>query len=194
MTDIAQAKRTLLRTSDRVGEIVETFVKYGYSSWVVGVPDQYRSLLSGLSQPELLELSDGERLSRACLELGVTFIKIGQVLSTRSDIVGPEIAAAMTDLQGDVPPDPPEVVRATIREQLGDDIDNLVEDFDDTPLGSASVAQVHAATLHDGTEVEARDAGALTTVTETASRALADRFGEGAIHGTIRAHVVIGVA
>ncbi|MDJ0791967.1 MAG: AarF/UbiB family protein [Acidimicrobiia bacterium] len=153
MTDVSQAKRTLLRNSDRVNEIVSTFVKYGYSSWVVGVPDQYRNLLSGLSQPELLEMSDGERLSRACLELGVTFIKIGQVLSTRSDIVGPEVAAAMAELQGDVPPDPPEVVRETIREQLGDDVDNLVSGFEDTPLGSASVAQVHAATLHDGTEV-----------------------------------------
>ena len=64
MTDAAQAKRTLLRHSDRVSEIVETFVEYGYSSWVVGVPDQYRSLLSELSKPELLELSDGQAVNR----------------------------------------------------------------------------------------------------------------------------------
>ncbi len=151
--DVAQAKRTLLRNSDRVKEIVRTLTKYGYSSWAVGVPDQYRALATKAVDPELLQLSDGERLRRACLDLGVTFIKIGQVLSTRSDLVGPDIAAAMALLQGDVPPDPPDVVRSIIREQLGSEVDELVQSFGETPLGSASVAQVHAATLHDGTDV-----------------------------------------
>lgn len=166
--DVAQAKRTLLANSDRVSEIVGTLARYGYSSWAVGVPDQYRAVVSRFAEQDLLDLSDGERLSRACLELGVTFIKIGQVLSTRSDIVGPEVAREMAQLQSNVPPDAPAVVRQTIRDDLGRDIDELVASFDDEPLGSASIAQVHGAVLEDGTEVvlKIQHAGVLETIVQ----------------------------
>lgn len=166
--DVAQAKRTLLANSDRVSEIVGTLARYGYSSWAVGVPDQYRAVVSRFVEQDLLDLSDGERLSRACLELGVTFIKIGQVLSTRSDIVGPEVAREMAQLQSNVPPDPPAVVRQSIRDDLGTDIDELVASFDDEPLGSASIAQVHGAVLEDGTEVvlKIQHAGVLETIVQ----------------------------
>lgn len=166
--DVAQAKRTLLANSDRVSEIVGTLARYGYSSWAVGVPDQYRAVVSRFAEQDLLDLSDGERLSRACLELGVTFIKIGQVLSTRSDIVGPEVAREMAQLQSNVPPDAPAVVRQTIRDDLGTDIDELVASFDDEPLGSASIAQVHGAVLEDGTEVvlKIQHAGVLETIVQ----------------------------
>ena len=89
--DVVRAKRTLLADRDRVRTIVGTLAKYGYSAWAVGVPPDLQAFTARLSSPDLLELSDGERVRRACLELGVTFIKIGQLLSTRSDIVGPEI-------------------------------------------------------------------------------------------------------
>ena len=166
--DVAHAKRVLLSDRNRVHTIVSTLAKYGYSSWAVGVPPEYQALVAHLSTPELLEMSDGERLTRACLELGVTFIKIGQMLSTRSDIVGPEVASELASLQGNVPPDPPEVLRQTIRSQLGADIDDLVATFDDSALGSASIAQVHAATLKDGTEVvmKIQHAGVYETIVQ----------------------------
>ena len=153
MTDTATAKRTLLKNSSRVKEIVQTFAKYGFASWTVGVPDRYESFLEQFSTPELLHMSDGERVRMICLDLGTTFIKIGQLLSTRTDLVGKDVATALASLQGDVPPDPPDVVRDTIVSELGRPADEVFAAFDDTPLGSASIAQVHAATLRDGTEV-----------------------------------------
>jgi len=153
MTDTAAARRTLLKESSRVNEIVQTFVKYGFASWTVGVPDKYEHLLSRFSTPELLEMSDGDRVRMLCLDLGTTFIKIGQLMSTRGDLVGKEVADALASLQGDVPPDAPDVVRATIESELGTPVDDVFATFDDTPLGSASIAQVHAATLEDGTKV-----------------------------------------
>ena len=107
MTDTASARRTLLRESSRVKEIARTFAKYGFASWTVGIPDKYENVLSHFSTDEVLEMSDGERVRMLCLDLGTTFIKIGQLLSTRTDLVGKDIAAALASLQGDVPPQPP---------------------------------------------------------------------------------------
>jgi ubiquinone biosynthesis protein len=153
MTDTASARRTLLRESSRVKEIARTFAKYGFASWTVGIPDKYENVLSHFSTDEVLEMSDGERVRMLCLDLGTTFIKIGQLMSTRGDLVGKEVADALASLQGDVPPDAPDVVRATIESELGTPVDDVFATFDDTPLGSASIAQVHAATLEDGTMV-----------------------------------------
>ena len=86
----------------------------------------------------------------ALTELGTTYIKLGQMLSTREDIVGPEIAAELSKLQADVPADPPEYVRARIEEELGAPVEELYAEFDFVPLGSASIGQVHAAELMSG--------------------------------------------
>lgn len=153
MTDTSRARRTLMKDSARVAEIIETLAKYGFASWVAGVPEKHRSLVGAMGHPELLDMSDGERLRMACLELGVTFIKIGQILSSRTDLVGKDTAAALSTLQSDVPPDPPGTARATVESELGRPISELFAAFDEEPLGSASIAQVHAATLTDGTEV-----------------------------------------
>ncbi|MEA2024027.1 MAG: AarF/ABC1/UbiB kinase family protein [Actinomycetota bacterium] len=153
MTDAAKARHTLLKHSSRVEEVLRVLSDYGFASWVQGVPDGYKTFLSGLSKPELLEMSDGERLRMVCLDLGVTFIKLGQILSTRTDLVGREVADELAGLQGDVPADPPETVHATIESELGKPVDELFASFEDAPLGSASIAQVHAATLTDGTGV-----------------------------------------
>ncbi len=153
MTDAAKARHTLLRHSSRVNDILHVLSDYGFASWVQGVPDEYRTFLSGFSKPDLLDMSDGERLRMVCLDLGVTFIKLGQILSTRSDLVGQDIAEELAQLQGDVPSDPPETVHATIESEFKKPISELFASFDDTPLGSASIAQVHSATLLDGTEV-----------------------------------------
>ncbi|MEN8235398.1 MAG: AarF/UbiB family protein [Actinomycetota bacterium] len=154
MSDTAAAKRTLVHNSKRVGQIISTIAHYGYASWVTGgMPDQFRSAASHIGDRSLLEMSDGERLRHICLDLGTTFIKIGQLLSTRSDLVGEEIASELASLQGHVPPDPPDVIRATLESELGRPIEEVFTEFNDEPLGSASIAQVHAAQLIDGTEV-----------------------------------------
>ncbi|ASR44594.1 ABC transporter substrate-binding protein [Xanthomonas citri pv. mangiferaeindicae] len=85
--------------------------------------------------------------------LGPTFIKIGQALSTRPDMVPPAYLAALERMQDDVAPVPFQVIHAAVEEALGVRINKVFDSFDETPLGSASLAQVHRATLRDGRSV-----------------------------------------
>lgn len=98
-------------------------------------------------------LSRGARLRLALTELGPIFVKAGQVLSTRRDLVPADIADELSLLQDQVPPFPGAVARAIVERELEAPIDRLYARFDETALASASIAQVHAATLHDGSEV-----------------------------------------
>lgn len=94
-----------------------------------------------------------EQLRRALEELGPIFIKFGQVLSTRPDMIPEAITDELARLQDDVEPFPWPQARALIEEQLGQPLDAVFSQVDEKPLASASVAQVHAATLKDGQEV-----------------------------------------
>ncbi|MEO8997650.1 MAG: ubiquinone biosynthesis regulatory protein kinase UbiB [Rhodanobacter sp.] len=98
-------------------------------------------------------LSRGERLRHALTELGPIFVKAGQVLSTRRDLVPLDIADELALLQDHVAPFPGSEARAIVERELKSPIGRLYARFDETPLASASIAQVHAATLHDGREV-----------------------------------------
>jgi ubiquinone biosynthesis protein len=99
------------------------------------------------------QLSRGERLRLALTELGPIFVKAGQVLSTRRDLVPADIADELSLLQDQVAPFPGAEARAIVEQQLNASTDQLYAQFDETPLASASIAQVHAATLRDGREV-----------------------------------------
>jgi ubiquinone biosynthesis protein len=83
-------------------------------------------------------------------ELGTTFIKIGQMLSTRPDIIGPALAEELGQLRSNTPPDSPETVRATIQAELGKPVTDLFQDFDEGSFASASIGQVHRARLANG--------------------------------------------
>ncbi|MBS0456739.1 MAG: ubiquinone biosynthesis regulatory protein kinase UbiB [Proteobacteria bacterium] len=95
----------------------------------------------------------GERLRLALQELGPLFVKFGQVLSTRRDLLAPDIADALAQLQDRVAPFPGEQAEAIVVEALGRPLTQLYRNFERTPLASASVAQVHAAQLPDGRAV-----------------------------------------
>jgi ubiquinone biosynthesis protein len=99
------------------------------------------------------DLPRGVRLRRALEELGPVFIKFGQMLSTRRDLLPEDIADELARLQDDVPPFPQELSIALIEQGLGRPVTELFASFEATPMASASVAQVHAATLHDGDKV-----------------------------------------
>jgi ubiquinone biosynthesis protein len=96
------------------------------------------------------DLPRGVRLRRALEELGPVFIKFGQMLSTRRDLLPEDIADELAKLQDDVPPFPGQQSIAIIEKALGKPVAELFATFDPTPMASASVAQVHAATLHSG--------------------------------------------
>ena len=99
------------------------------------------------------ETTRGARVRLALEELGPIFVKFGQILSTRRDVVPPDIADELALLQDQVPPFDGAEARAKIEAALEEPVAKLFADFDETALASASVAQVHAATLKDGRDV-----------------------------------------
>ena len=99
------------------------------------------------------QLPRGQRLRLALQELGPTILKFGQELSPRRDLLPPDIALELTLLQDRVAPFPGDEARAAVEAALGKPVAEIYSEFDLTPLASASIAQVHAARLHDGREV-----------------------------------------
>ena len=98
-------------------------------------------------------LTRGARLRLALEELGPIFVKFGQALSTRRDLLPADIADELAKLQDNVPPFPGAVARAMIESSYGAPLDKRLRDFEETPLAAASIAQVHAAKLADGRDV-----------------------------------------
>jgi ubiquinone biosynthesis protein len=93
------------------------------------------------------------RVRRALERLGPAFVKVGQLLSTRRDLISPALADELAKLQDDVPTLPFDQIRERIEEELGTTIEETFGSFDTTPLAAASIGQVYRATLKDGTEV-----------------------------------------
>ena len=110
--------------------------------------------------------STGEHLRLALEDLGTTAIKLGQIASTRPDIVPPQIGAELEKLRDRVPPGPAEAIVEIIEQELGCALDEVFATFDKVPLAAASIGQVHAATLLDGTQVvvKVRKPGVAETV------------------------------
>lgn len=95
----------------------------------------------------------GERIRLVLQELGPTFVKLGQIASTRPDLLPEEIIRELEKLQDRVPPFSFQEVRGIIQEELADEPDNIFQHFEDTPLAAASIGQVHQAVLRTGEKV-----------------------------------------
>lgn len=144
----------LSRSVRRAGEVVGVLAKYGLADWLSGTEfERSKSFFTNKEGDKLAEGSRAARIRLAVTELGTTYIKFGQMLSTRPDIVGHEVAAELAKLQHGVPPDPSEVTLATVAAELGRPISEIFAEFNPVPIGSASIGQVHCARLLEGHEV-----------------------------------------
>ncbi len=141
----------IYRNVNRWREILTILSKYGLADWIVRFDLKFATGLFKAPDGELLANHSHEsRIRLALTQLGPTFIKLGQILSTRPDLVGVELAEELENLQTNVAADPPEVVRQTIYSELGQSVDQLFHEFEDQPMASASIGQVHRARLHTG--------------------------------------------
>jgi len=138
------ATRPKQRNLGRLSEIAQVAVRHGFGYAVDGRKG---------GDPAIEGTARGRHLREMLDELGPTFVKFGQLLSTRPDVVPPDIIAELRGLQDDVRPFSYADVERTIREELDQPIERLFTEFDEVPLAAASIGQVHRATLPNGRRV-----------------------------------------
>ncbi|MDZ7813962.1 MAG: ubiquinone biosynthesis regulatory protein kinase UbiB [Ideonella sp.] len=144
-----------MRSWARLGRIIITLMRYGVDDLVLANAPQpwIKTLRWCVTRGRRFDAPRGERLRLALEALGPIFIKFGQVLSTRRDLVPLDIADELARLQDKVPPIASEQALALIRQGLGRPLEEAFAHIEAEPVASASIAQVHFATLHDGREV-----------------------------------------
>src|SRR6266540_2355304 len=145
--------RTATRNLGRLSEIAQVAVKHGFGYFFEThrltdlVPGRQR--LSGDGMPS----QRGQHLREMLDELGPTFVKFGQLLSTRPHVLPPDIIAELRGLQDDVRPFPLADVEKVVEQELGLSIRQLFTEFEEQPVAAASIGQVHRATLPNGRRV-----------------------------------------
>jgi len=147
--------RRFLRTTLRPVFIGLVLMRHGLDTLLLGqMPHPLaRGLARVLSIGRRHQGSPGQRLRVALEQLGPIFVKFGQMLSTRRDLLPVDVAEELARLQDQVPPFPAEDSVRLVEEALGQPVEQLFKQFDRQPVASASIAQVHFAVLHDGREV-----------------------------------------
>jgi ubiquinone biosynthesis protein len=145
----------VIRRILRVLKIVRIVLRYGLDNIAISslAAPRFAGMIDTLVFWRDISAPRGERLRRALEELGPIFVKFGQVLSTRRDLIPPDIAEELARLQDRVPPFDSELAITQIKRSLHAHPDELFAHFDRVPKASASIAQVHFAVLKDGTEV-----------------------------------------
>jgi ubiquinone biosynthesis protein len=139
----------------RFREILGILVKYEFIDIVkkTGLEHGFSRIIRSKNLLEELDATDPERIRLVFEELGTTFIKFGQILSTRPDIVGIDIANELVRLQDTVPPDSFKLIKKEIEGELNSPLNEIFLEFNEIPVATASIAQVHQAKLKDGTLV-----------------------------------------
>lgn len=142
------------KNARRLSDVMRVLGRYGLADWLGRIP--YEWVQNRLVSPDgqhITDLPPEVRLRLALTELGTTYIKLGQMLSTRTDVLTPVQAEELAKLQTSTPPDPPAVVRGVIEAELGQPIEKLFGRFEEQAFASASIGQVHYAWLADGRPV-----------------------------------------
>jgi ubiquinone biosynthesis protein len=146
----------LVRHANRYREILSILVKFGFREFFEDAKldlllEKGQRLFSRGAAAETETASRPERLRMALEELGPTFIKLGQILSTRPDILPPDYITELQKLQAEVPPVPWSKIKPQLEDDLGD-LHELFESLDEEPMAAASMAQAHRAVLREGSQ------------------------------------------
>jgi ubiquinone biosynthesis protein len=146
------AVRTYRRLK-RYRQVTFTLARYGFGDIAdrIGFSSLLKRRLKGKAKPAVSPTP--QRIRTALVELGPTFVKFGQLLSTRPDILPERYIRELEKLQDEVPPFPFEEVRAIVGEELKSNLEDLFQDFEQTPFASGSIAQVHKARTPAGSIV-----------------------------------------
>jgi ubiquinone biosynthesis protein len=141
-----------LRNIRRARRIIGVFAKYGFRDVIDRLPVA-RKLIPHRIRTSFLKKSRAERLRLALEELGPAFVKFGQLLSVRADMLPPDFVQELSRLQDRVPPLPFAQIKEVVETELKAPMETLFRTFDEEPIASASLAQVHGAVLEGGDEV-----------------------------------------
>ncbi|MCB2153607.1 AarF/ABC1/UbiB kinase family protein [bacterium] len=158
LNSIRVIERTYLH-AQRYRQILAVLFKYGFDDLVERlnlesyVEKGLKLIARGDQSEAIQKATSAERTRMAIEELGPTFIKLGQILSTHPDILSEEIVVEFEKLQDHVPAFSFDEVRKIVEEDLGESIESVYDDFQETPIAAASIGQVHRAKLKDGKEV-----------------------------------------
>lgn len=146
------------RNIGRVREIISILIKYGFEDIVVNstlrnfVSEKKRISWSNKDKP-VFESTRWERIRMVVEELGPTFVKLAQIMSNRPDMLPEPLIKEFEKLQDKVPPFSYDLVRKIIKEETSEELEQIFAEFNPVPLASASIGQVHMATLHNGSKV-----------------------------------------
>ena len=155
LPQVAAPQKRKVGRSNRYRQIIEILVRHGFGA-LVGKAGWDNQRLTHVFRPKAGEahiLGGPERLRVVIEELGPTFIKLGQILSTRGDLLPSAYREELAKLQDSAPPVPGDQIRAIFEEEFGRSVDEAFATFDMQPIAAASIGQAHAATLPDGNEV-----------------------------------------
>jgi len=142
----------------RYGEIITVFTKHGFGLLLkqLGLRNPLKGKNKALdtgTTPDNAGASTGIRLKLALEELGPAFVKLGQILSIRQDILPADIIKELKKLQDSVQPFPFSETKALIETEFNDNLENIFKEFDEEPVAAASISQVHRARLISGKRV-----------------------------------------
>jgi ubiquinone biosynthesis protein len=139
----------------RFQKIINTMVRHGFGQMIydLGITQKFPFSWRRREKKDVQRISKAVRIRMVLEELGPTFVKFGQLLSTRSDIIPSEYQAELRKLQDQVPPFPFSEIKNTVESELGKPLSVLFKSFEEAPLAAASIGQVHSAILNSGEKV-----------------------------------------
>ena len=146
------------RSISRYNQIIKVLIKYGFEDLVDYLEENkeytfLQKLIPKKSRKQATQYSKWAKMRLVCEELGPTFVKFGQILSNRPDLIPLELTFELEKLHDNVPPMPEDIAKNIVETELNDTVENLFAWFEPTPFASASIAQVHRVTLHSGKRV-----------------------------------------